>query len=119
MRIALFTNNYLPFCGGVTISVETLRSGLEERGHEAWVFAPRFRDLGPDGPRVVGYPSVPAATYPDFALAVPFSRPIARRTRQLEFDVFHAHHPFLHGPAARRLARREGRPVVFTYHTRY
>ena len=24
MRIGLFTNNYLPFCGGVTISVETL-----------------------------------------------------------------------------------------------
>ena len=40
MRIALFTNNYLPFCGGVTISVETLRRGLEASGHEAWVFAP-------------------------------------------------------------------------------
>src|SRR5439155_18295 len=30
VRIALFTNNYLPFCGGVTISVETLRRGLEK-----------------------------------------------------------------------------------------
>src|SRR5262249_48595663 len=31
----------------------------------------------------------------------------------------HAHHPFLLGPAARRLGRRQRRPVVFTYHTRY
>jgi len=42
VRIGLFTNNYLPFCGGVTISVETLRRGLERRGHEVWLFAPRF-----------------------------------------------------------------------------
>ena len=38
MRVALFTNNYLPFCGGVTISVETLRPGSQPAG-TAWVFA--------------------------------------------------------------------------------
>ena len=124
MRVALFTNNYLPFCGGVTISVETLRQGLEARGHEAWVFGPRFperaRDGAPrDAARVVRYPSLPAATYPEFPLAIPWSPRIGRHVRALEVDVFHAHHPFLLGPAARRLARRLGRPLVFTYHTRY
>ncbi|MBI2216509.1 MAG: glycosyltransferase [Candidatus Rokubacteria bacterium] len=119
MRIALFTNNYLPFTGGVTVSVETLRRGLEARGHEVWVFAPRF----PAGPqhetRVIRYPSVPAATYPEFALAIPWSRGIARQVDDLDVDVFHAHHPFLLGPAALRQARRRRRPLVFTYHTRY
>lgn len=119
MRVALFTNNYLPFCGGVTTSVETLRGGLEGRGHEAWVFAPRFPGAGPDGPRVVRYPSIPAATYPDFPLAIPVAPAIAARVAALGFDVFHAQHPFLLGPAARRLAGRLGRPLVFTYHTRY
>jgi glycosyltransferase involved in cell wall biosynthesis len=119
VRVALFTNNYLPFCGGVTTSVETLRQGLEAAGHEAWVFAPRFAGSPAEPPRVLRYPSIPAATYPDFALAIPFSRRIAEAVRRLEFDVFHAHHPFLLGPAARRLARRAGRPLVFTYHTRY
>ena len=119
MRVALFTNNYLPFCGGVTISVETLRRGLEARGHTVWVFAPRFTAGSPDRPQVIRYPSVPAATYPDFCLAVPYSRQITRQVRALNFDVFHAHHPFLLGPAARRLGREQGRPVVFTYHTRY
>ncbi len=119
MRVALFTNNYVPFCGGVTISVETLRRGLEARGHEAWVFAPRFPGTVADPPRVVRYPSVPAATYPEFPLAIPFARGLAARVRALDVDVFHAHHPFLLGPAAARLARRVGRPLVFTYHTRY
>ena len=119
MRVALFTNNYLPFCGGVTISVETLRRGLQARGHDAWVFAPRFPGAEADSPRTLRYPSIPAATYPEFSLAIPYSRRIARRVHALDFDVFHAHHPFLLGPAARRLARRGGRPLVFTYHTRY
>ena len=119
MRVALFTNNYLPFCGGVTVSVETLRAGLEAAGHEAWVFGPRFAGAPESRPRVVRYPSIPAMTYPEFALAVPYSRRIARRVAALDFDVFHAHHPFLLGPAARRLARRARRPLVFTYHTRY
>jgi glycosyltransferase involved in cell wall biosynthesis len=119
VRVALFTNNYLPFCGGVTISVETLRRGLETNGHEVWVFAPRFPGAAGDPPRVVRYPSIPAATYPEFSLAVPYSPTIARQVRALDFDVFHVHHPFLLGPAARRLARRLRRPLVFTYHTRY
>ena len=112
-------NNYTPFCGGVTISVETLRRGLEDRGHEAWVLAPRFPGPIADPPRVLRYPSIPAATYPEFPLAIPFARAIAARVRALAVDVFHAHHPFLLGPAAARLARRLGRPLVFTYHTRY
>ena len=119
MRVALFTNNYLPFCGGVTVSVETLRRGLEAEGHEVWVFAPRFAGAAETAPRVVRYPSVPAATYPEFALAVPWAPAIARRVAALDFDVFHAHHPFLLGPAARRFARRHRRPLLFTYHTRY
>jgi glycosyltransferase involved in cell wall biosynthesis len=119
VRIGLFTNNYLPFCGGVTVSVETLRVGLQARGHDVWTFAPRFPGAVEPQPRVVRVPSVPAATYPEFALPIPWAPRIRREATRLDLDVFHAHHPFLLGPAARRLARRTGRPLVFTYHTRY
>jgi glycosyltransferase involved in cell wall biosynthesis len=119
LKVALFTNNYLPFRGGVTTSVETLRRGLEAHGHEAWVFAPRFPGAVDVSRRIVRYPSLPAATYPEFSLAVPWAPGATRQARAAGFDVFHAHHPFLLGPAARRLARTTGRPVVFTYHTRY
>jgi glycosyltransferase involved in cell wall biosynthesis len=68
---------------------------------------------------IVRYPSIRPRPYPEFALAVPYSRRIARTFTGLDFDVVHAHHPFLLGPAARRLARRTRRPLVFTYHTRY
>lgn len=119
MRVGIFTNNYLPMRGGVTTAVETLRRGLEARNHRVWIFAPEFPSAPPDPPLVYRYPSIPAPTYPDFPLAVPFSRHLAATVRTLDLDVFHAQHPFLLGRTARRLARGLGRPLVFTYHTRY
>ena len=49
MRVALFTNNYLPFRGGVTTAVETLRAGLHAKGHQAWIFAPGIVTMSSDG----------------------------------------------------------------------
>jgi len=119
MRVGLFTNNYLPFRGGVTTAVETLRQGLEAQGHRAWVFAPASSAPHDDPDFVYRYPSVPAPTYPGFALPLPFSRRWSRAALDLDLDIFHAQHPFLLGVTARRLARAQGRPLVFTYHTRY
>ena len=119
MRVALFTNNYLPFRGGVTTAVETLRRGLHARGDQAWVFAPSPCVPFADPPGVFRYPSVAAPTYPGFALPVPVSRALARTVAGFAPDIVHAQHPFLLGVTARRLARRLAVPLVFTYHTRY
>lgn len=119
MRVALFTNNYLPFRGGVTTAVETLRQGLESLRHRVRVFAPAARPPVSDPPWVFRYPSIPAPTYPGFTLAMPFSPRVHSAARAFAPDIVHAQHPFLLGPAARRFARRHGRPLVFTYHTRY
>src|SRR5215831_4107488 len=119
MRVALFTNNYLPFRGGVTTAVETLRLGLERLRHPTRVFAPAACPPVADPPWVFRYPSMPAPTYPGFSLALPFSQRVHAVVRAFAPDVVHAQHPFLLGPAARRFARRLGRPLVFTYHTRY
>jgi len=119
MRVGLFTNNYLPFRGGVTTAVETLRLGLEALGHRVWVFAPAAQQPHPDPLFVFRYPSIPAPTYPGFSLPLPLSRRLGRLARALALDVVHVHHPFLLGVTGRRLARRQRRPLVFTYHTRY
>lgn len=119
MRLGIFTNNYLPLLGGVSTAVETIRRFVEAQGHEVYVFAPRYDGHRELDPRVIRYPSVPALTHPEFALPVPFSPRIAARIRELDLDLIHAQHPFLLGRTARRVARRLGRPLVFTYHTHY
>ncbi len=40
MKIAMMTNNYKPFVGGVPVSIELLAKGLIAAGHEVTVFAP-------------------------------------------------------------------------------
>ncbi|MBI4011567.1 MAG: glycosyltransferase [Candidatus Rokubacteria bacterium] len=119
MRVGLFTNNYLPMLGGVARAVETMRIALERLGHEVVVVAPRMTGGDGSSPGVVRVPAVPAPTYPDFALPLPLSPAWTRRLAALDLDVVHAQHPFLLGATARRLARRLGRPLVFTYHTLY
>ena len=40
MKIAMLTNNYRPFVGGVPISVERQAQELVKLGHQVTVFAP-------------------------------------------------------------------------------
>lgn len=42
MKIAMLTNNYKPFVGGVPISVERLAKELRKQGHKVTVFAPDY-----------------------------------------------------------------------------
>ena len=51
MRIAMMTNNYKPYIGGVPISVERLSSGLRELGHTVYIFAPEYPGGGEDPQR--------------------------------------------------------------------
>src|SRR5262249_34492471 len=107
------------FRGGVTTAGETLRSGLAELGHDVWVFAPAARAACDDPPGVFRDPSIPAPTYPQFALPPPLSARPGAIPASLDPATLPAPHPFLLGVTARRLARRLHRPLVFTYHTRY
>jgi glycosyltransferase involved in cell wall biosynthesis len=105
--------------GGVPTAVETMRRGLEALGHEVVIVAPRMAGADDSGAPVIRVPAIPAPTYPDFALPLPLGPVLTRRLLDLGLHVFHAHHPFLLGVSARRLARAASRPLVFTYHTLY
>jgi glycosyltransferase involved in cell wall biosynthesis len=105
--------------GGVPTAVETIRRELEALGHRVFVVAPAMRGTSDAGRSVIRVSAVPAPTYPDFALPLPAGRRLRERLLGLDLDVWHAHHPFLLGATARRLARAARRPLVFTYHTLY
>ena len=56
MRIAMLTNNYKPFIGGVPISIERLAQGLRELGHVVYIFAPSYENQEEE-PYVIRYKS--------------------------------------------------------------
>ena len=135
MKIAMLTNNYRPFVGGVPISVERQAQELVKLGHQVTVFAPMYEsenkeqaesfrekileedEKAPE--RVVRYHSqkrkmdngmVYPGIYPTEILDV-FERE--------RFDCIHVHHPMFVGPWALWLGRKYRIPVIYTYHTRY
>lgn len=118
-KIAMFTNNYLPFIGGVPISIERLRRGLVQLGHRVLIVAPCYHeniDGEVDTIRVASL--LPLGRKREFRLANIFSLKLYRRVITFRPDLVHAHHPFWLGGAGIFLARRLDIPVVYTYHTR-
>jgi 1,2-diacylglycerol 3-alpha-glucosyltransferase len=119
MRIGIFTDSYVPRVSGVVRSVETFTHALRRRGHRVYVFAPAYPGHEDQDGDLFRFPSLRLPRYPDFPLAIPYSRRILDRVPELGLELVHAHSPFLMGQVALRVARRQGIPLVFTYHTLY
>uniref|UniRef100_UPI004056A779 glycosyltransferase n=1 Tax=Acetatifactor sp. TaxID=1872090 RepID=UPI004056A779 len=118
MRIALMTNNYKPFLGGVPISVERLAKGLEALGHHVTVFAPTYQEKEEEE-NVFRYATWLNKFIGGIVLPNPFDRRIEEEFRQNRYDIIHVHHPMLIGRTAVYLSKKYGIPLTFTYHTRY
>ena len=117
MRIAMFTNNYKPYIGGVPVSIEHLAVALRERGHQVYVFAPTYEGQEEE-PYVIRYPSFPLKVAGAPAPNV-LTKLFLKKVQELEIEVIHVHHPAIVGNVALYLKRKLGIPVVFTYHTCY
>ena len=119
LRIAMFTNNYLPFIGGVPISIDRLRRGLLQLGHDVLIVAPRYpKTDSAEGAEVRVRALLPLGRHREFRLANVFSFSLYRKVYRFRPDIIHVHHPFWLGSAGLFLARRLNIPVIYTYHTR-
>jgi len=119
MRIAIFTNNYLPNPYGVSGSVESFRKRFERLGHEVYIFAPRWKGYADKNSRVFRYPALETNVKIKFPLAVPYSLKMKRILKNMNLDIIHSQHPNLLGSAAARWAAKKHIPLVFTWHTLY
>ena len=116
MKIAFFTESYKPYLSGVTVSIDTLAKALENLGHEIKIFCPMYPGHRERGPKVFRFRSFPSP-YPEFRLAIPFSRKILPPFHKHQFDIIHSHTPYQLGLLSLRLAKRDKIPYVYTFHT--
>ncbi len=125
MRIALFTDTFLPQVNGVVRSVVTTANELVRGGHAVAVFTMDVRRIegenGPQGeldPRVLVFP-FPSFTLPGFphiqARFPTIARPLAK-LRRFRPDVIHLHTIFTVGWEAVACARLLGCPLVGSHH---
>ncbi len=118
MRIAYFTNTYLPVVSGVVRSVQLFRETLSSLGHNVFVFA-QEDDYEDSEPFIFRYPSLKLPLPVDIPTALPVSSFVDQLLPKLKLDVIHTHHPFLLGQTAAGKARDLNLPLVFTFHTQY
>lgn len=119
-RVLLLTDSYRPTVNGVVTSIDELRQGLLEAGHEV-----RVLTVGPtrrttfDG-EVYRLPSLDAShIYPHARLGRPLDRDLLAGLVAWRPEVVHSHTEFVAFWWALRLAGRLGVPHVHTYHTLY
>jgi glycosyltransferase involved in cell wall biosynthesis len=119
LKVTMFTNNYLPFIGGVPISIDRLRRVLNQLGHQVLVVAPCYHNAPSE---TAGELRVRSLRSPGggkaFRLANIFSPRLYRQVFAFRPDIIHVHHPFWLGSAGLWLGRLLRVPVVYTYHTR-
>lgn len=119
MRIAMFTNTYLPHVGGVARSVSTYEEELRRRGHEVRIVAPTFEGATESTENVLRVPAIQGFNGSDFSVRLPQPGLIATFLDEFRPHVIHSHHPFLLGDSALRYAWARQLPIVFTHHTLY
>ena len=117
MRIALFTETFLPKIDGVVTRVVRTLEQLRDLGHEVLIFAPGRPPDEAAGHRVVRVPSVPFRPwYPELFLGLPRPR-IGRELDRFQPDVVHVVNPVILGLWGTLVARQRGLPLLASYHT--
>jgi len=119
MNIVMLTNTYLPHVGGVARSVAAFAAEYRRRGHRVLVVAPEFDTPPADETDVVRIPAIQHFNGSDFAAPLPVSGLLTEELDTFQPDIVHAHHPYLLGMTALRIARYRELPLVFTHPTRY
>ncbi|KEF41022.1 MAG: glycosyl transferase [Cyanobium sp. CACIAM 14] len=116
MKIAFFTETFLPKVDGIVTRLTKTLQHLVAAGDEVLVFCPEGAPDAYMGARVVGVPAMPLPLYPELKLALP--RPaVSEALDRFGPDLVHVVNPAVLGLGGIWLARSRGLPLVASYHT--
>lgn len=118
MRIAFFTDDYLPYVHGVTTSIQNYRQALEELGHEVWIVAPqpKQKDFVENDDHVIRMPSINSYVFDKRPVSLLYPG-IARKLYKYNFDIVHSHTQFYLFVIAGMVARKQNIPHFTSVHT--
>nr|NLD39761.1 glycosyltransferase family 1 protein [Actinomycetales bacterium] len=117
MRIAFFTETFLPKIDGVVTRIIRTLEELEQLGHEALVFAPGNPPPTHAGARVVRVNSVAfKPLYPEARFGLP-TVGIASSLADFRPDIVHAVNPVWIGGYGILASRRRDLPLLASFHT--
>lgn len=116
MKIAIFTETFLPKLDGMVTVTCLLLEHLRRIHAEVMVFVPGSPVTEYAGFPIVGLGGLPAPMYPELSLAVPMNQTY-QTLRAFNPDVIHVMNPVVAGVRGVQFAKRLNKPLMVTFHT--
>src|SRR5215216_2978943 len=115
MRVALFTETFLPKVDGIVTVVCLLLDHLTRRGIETVVVAPKMGVERYNQTPVIGVPGVTFPLYPELRIGPP-TLTTYQELKNFEPDIAHFVHPVLIGIPGMLMAKRLDIPTIASFH---
>jgi len=120
MKIAIFTDTFLPKIDGIVTFVLSLAKGLADRGHEIYIIAPKYpgvKELVYKNIHIIRLPSTNLFIYPEFKLTHLFSLKVFNLLRKKKIDAILFETPISLGFQAILVSKLLRKPLIGTFHT--
>jgi glycosyltransferase involved in cell wall biosynthesis len=116
MRIALFTETFLPKVDGIVTRLKQTIEQLQKQGDKVLIFCPEGGLKSYHGAEIYGLSAFPLPLYPELKVALP--RPeIRHQLTRFQPDIIHVVNPAVLGLAGIFYAKSMQIPLVASYHT--
>jgi 1,2-diacylglycerol 3-alpha-glucosyltransferase len=121
MKVAIFTDVFLPYLSGVVTAVLNLAKGLADKGHHVYIVCPTFKthsDFSHPNITIIRTQGIKAsALYEDFRFALPINPRVMKILHDNKIDIIHFHTPSSLGMQAIIASKMMNIPLVGTFHT--
>jgi len=123
MKIIYSTDNYWPRISGMAVSIDALKDGLANLGHEVYVFAPDYPnasefDKKAGNASIFRFPSIKLFFLEEDRLVSPLQkRAVFAAMRSIKPDIIHVHTEFSMGVYSSQYAKKHDIPLIYTAHT--
>mgnify|MGYP000361949058 CR=1 FL=1 len=116
MRVALFTETFLPKVDGIVTRLRHTIEHLQRSGDRVLVFCPEGGLTEYQGAKIFGVKGAPLPWYPELTMAFP-TPTIGKKLEQFRPDIIHAVNPAILGLGGIYYAKKLQIPLIASYHT--
>ena len=116
MRIALFTETFLPKIDGIVTRLKHTVEHLQREGNQVLVFCPEGGLKEYQGAKIYGVKGMPLPLYPELKLAIPGPH-LRTAIEKFQPDLIHVVNPAVLGVGGIYYAKTLNIPLVASYHT--
>ena len=116
MKIAFFTETFLPKVDGIVTRLTKTIEYLVKNGDEVMIFCPEGCPDNHMGSKVIGVAAMPLPLYPELKLGLP-GPAVSDALEDFQPDLIHVVNPAVLGLGGIWLAKTNNIPLIASYHT--